>query len=316
MDPLSVGTGECSEWHAAQGISVDKWRMCILLTPETLQSVSPARTMVIHVKGDRVLPVAGGRLLAQIIPNAIYREVQGDDHFAWIMPNWRDTNDAVIEFCTGASLKRTSTRKFAAVLFTDIVDLTRQSSTLGDAKWRSLLEGHDRVTREIIDRHGGRLIKSTGDGLLVIFDAPFQGVACGIEMCDALSGMGVTIRAGLHVGQIEVHEDGDISGIAVNLAARVEQHAVAGELWTSSTVRDMMLGGADTFSDRGEHVLKGIDGSWRLYSVDKPALEYPSCYPPHVRLGSAKGRRFPDCPRLPPRSLFRSGLDETAARAA
>ena len=130
-----------------------------------------------------------------------------------------------------------------------------------------MLEGHDRVTRKLIGQHGGRLIKSTGDGLLAIFDAPFQGVACGIEMCDALGGMGVTIRAGLHVGQIEVHDDGDISGIAVNLAARVEQHAAAGELWTSSTVRDMMLGGADIFSDRGEHILKGIDGSWRLYSV-------------------------------------------------
>jgi class 3 adenylate cyclase len=157
--------------------------------------------------------------------------------------------------------------KFGAILFTDIVDSTRQSSALGDAKWRAMLEGHDRVMRELIGQHGGRLIKSTGDGLLAIFDAPFQGVACGIEMCDALGGMGVTIRGGLHVGQIEVHDDGDISGIAVNLAARVEQHAAAGELWTSSTVRDMMLGGADTFGDRGEHVLKGIDGSWRLYSV-------------------------------------------------
>jgi class 3 adenylate cyclase len=220
-----------------------------------------------HVKGDQVLPVAGGRLLARIIPNAIYREIQGGDHFAWIMPNWRDATDAVIEFCTGLALKRTSNRKFGAILFTDIVDSTTQSSALGDAKWRAMLEGHDRVTRELIDQHSGRLVKSTGDGLLAVFDAPFQGVACGIEMCDALSGMGVTIRAGLHVGQIEVHDDGDISGIAVNLAARVEQHAADGELWTSPTVRDMMLGGIDTFTDRGKHVLKGIDGSWQLYSV-------------------------------------------------
>ena len=231
--------------------------------PERISS----RTMVMHVKGDQVLPVGGSRLLAQIIPNAVYREIAGDDHFAWIMPNWRDPTDAAIEFYTGAALKRTSSRKFGAILFTDIVDSTRQSSALGDAKWRTMLEGHDRVTRHLIGQHGGRLVKSTGDGLLAIFDAPFQGVACGIEMCDTLGGMGVTIRAGLHVGQIEVHDDGDISGIAVNLAARVEQHAAARELWTSSTVRDMMLGGADTFSDRGEHVLKGIDGSWRLYSV-------------------------------------------------
>jgi class 3 adenylate cyclase len=130
-----------------------------------------------------------------------------------------------------------------------------------------MLDGHDRVARELVSRHGGRLVKSTGDGLLATFDTPSQGVACGIAMCDVIGGLGVPIRAGLHAGQIEVREDGDVTGIAVNIAARVEQHAAVGELWTSSTVRDMMLGGAETFTERGEHALKGIDGSWRLYSV-------------------------------------------------
>jgi class 3 adenylate cyclase len=113
----------------------------------------------------------------------------------------------------------------------------------------------------------GRVVKSTGDGLLAVFEVPSQGVSCGLEMCEALSGIGVKIRAGVHAGEIEVHDDGDISGIAVNLAARVEQKAADGELWTSSTVRDMMLGGSASFAERGEHELKGIDGSWRLFSV-------------------------------------------------
>ena len=225
------------------------------------------RTMIMHVKGDRVLPVAGSRLLATIIKDAVYHEIQGNDHFAWIMSNWRDVADAAIEFCTGAPPNRMPSRKFAAILFTDIVDSTRQSATLGDSKWRTLLEGHDRVSRELINQQGGRLVQSTGDGLLAIFESPFQAVACGLEMCASLGSVGARIRAGLHVGQIEVHEDGDISGIAVNLAARVQQHAAAGELWTSSTVRDTMLGGPDKFTDRGEYVLKGIEGSWRLYSV-------------------------------------------------
>ena len=86
-------------------------------------------------------------------------------------------------------------------------------------------------------------------------------------MCEALSGIGVKIRAGAHAGEIEVHDDGDISGIAVNLAARVEQQAADGELWTSSTVRDMMLGGSAAFAERGEHELKGIDGNWKLFAV-------------------------------------------------
>jgi class 3 adenylate cyclase len=175
--------------------------------------------------------------------------------------------DAFIEFITGTPTTRTTTRQFGTVLFTDIVDSTRQSAAMGDSKWRAVLDGHDRTARGLIDQHRGRVVKSTGDGLLAVFDAPSQGVECGIRMCDALRGIGVQIRAGVHAGEIEVHDDGDISGIAVNLAARVEQQAADGELWTSSTVRDLMLGGSASFTERGEHQLKGIEGTWRLFSV-------------------------------------------------
>jgi class 3 adenylate cyclase len=225
------------------------------------------RTLVMHVKGDRVLPVAGGRLLAELIPDAKYVEVPGDDHFAWIMPSWRELDDILIEFATGTSVGRTSTRKFATVLFTDIVGSTRRSAERGDASWRALLDSHDRIARGLVDEHHGRVVKSTGDGLLVTFDTPSQGVTCGIDMRNALVGIGVEIRAGVHAGEIELHDDGDISGIAVNLAARVEQRAADGEFWASQTVRDMMLGGTTTFTDAGEHELKGIDGSWRLFSI-------------------------------------------------
>lgn len=231
--------------------------------PERITS----RTLVLHVKGDRVLPVAGGRLLADLIPDASYVEVAGEDHFAWIMPTWREIDDTLIEFATGVSVGRTSTRRFATVLFTDIVGSTRQSAERGDAAWRALLDSHDRIARGLVDQHSGRVVKSTGDGLLVTFDSPSQGVACGVGLRDALAGIGIEIRAGVHAGEIEVHDDGDISGIAVNLAARVEQRAADGEFWASSTVRDMMLGGSTTFADVGEHELKGIDGSWRLFSV-------------------------------------------------
>ena len=112
------------------------------------------------------------------------------------------------------------------------------------------------------------MVKSTGDGLLATFDSPSEAVDCGLRLCDELHGIGIDIRAGVHAGQIEVHDDGDISGIAVNLAARVEQQAEDGELWASSTVRDMLLGGDVQFAERGEHQLKGIDGSWRLFAVN------------------------------------------------
>jgi class 3 adenylate cyclase len=130
-----------------------------------------------------------------------------------------------------------------------------------------VLDSHDRTARGLIDQHSGRVVKSTGDGLLAVFDAPSSGVECGVQLCNALRGIGVEIRAGVHAGEIEVHDDGDISGIAVNLAARVEQQAADGELWASSTVRDMMLGGSASFTERGEYELKGIDGSWRLFAV-------------------------------------------------
>jgi class 3 adenylate cyclase len=227
-----------------------------------------ARTLVMHVKGDKVLHVAGGRVLAELIPDAKFLEIPGDDHFAWVMPHWRDITDIAIEFITGTPVQRTSTRKFGTVLFTDIVESTRQSSAVGDANWRAVLDSHDRITRHLVDDHSGRVVKSTGDGLLAVFDVPSQGVACGTAMCKALAGISVGIRAGLHAGEIEIHENGDISGIAVNLASRVEQQAASGELWTSSTVRDLMLGGSSVFTDRGEHVLKGIGGSWRLFSVN------------------------------------------------
>ena len=225
-----------------------------------------ARTLVTHVKGDRVLPVAGSRVLASLIPGASYVEYLGDDHFAWCMPTWREVLDRYVEFATGQPVPYTVVRKFAVILCTDIVNSTKQASSVGDTSWRETMEGHDRVTRNLVGRHGGQVVGSTGDGLLATFDVPSQAVSCGIEMRGALASIGVTIRAGTHAGEIGIIE-GDITGIAVNLAPRVSQKAADGEFWVSSTVRDMMLGGSTAFSDRGQHALKGFDDQWRLYSV-------------------------------------------------
>lgn len=227
-----------------------------------------ARTLVTHVKGDRVLPVAGSRVLTSLIPGATYVEYPGDDHFAWCMPIWREVLDRYVEFATGQPVPSTVVRKFAIILCTDIVNSTRQASSVGDIAWRETMEGHDRVTRNLVDRHGGRVVGSTGDGLLATFEVPSQAVPCGIEMLAALDSIGVTIRAGVHAGEIGIIE-GDITGIAVNLATRVSQKAADGEFWVSSTVRDMMLGGSTSFADQGQHELKGLDGPWRLYSVGR-----------------------------------------------
>jgi class 3 adenylate cyclase len=228
-------------------------------------------TLVIHVKGDRVANIVHGRLLAELIPDAEFVEVSGTDHFSWVQANFRDICDPMIEFVTGRPAEPVAVRRFSTVLFTDIVGSTQRSAAIGDSAWHELLDQHDRLARKIVDQHHGRVVKSTGAGLLVVFDVPSDGVACGSALRDELHSIGIEVRGGLHAGEIEVHDDFDISGIAVNLAARVEQAATDGELWASSTVRDMMLGGSATFVERGRHQLKGIDGDWSLFAIDSAA---------------------------------------------
>ena len=183
------------------------------------------------------------------------------------MPNWREVSDISIEFVTGKPVDRE--RRHGSSRPSSLpTSSTRPASRLPSAtQWREILDGHDRKARGLIDQYLGRVVKSTGDGLLAVFDTPSQGVNCGVQMCDELAGVGIDIRAGIHAGEIEVHDDGDVSGVAVNLAARVEQHAADRELWASSTVRDLMLGGDTSFTNRGEHELKGIDGNWHLFAV-------------------------------------------------
>jgi class 3 adenylate cyclase len=226
-----------------------------------------APTRVIQIDGDRAVPVAAGRLLAANIPGAGYVEIEGEDHFCWIMPHWRKVVDSWLEFVIGGTPCARRERQFATVLFTDIVASTERARTVGDDDWRLTLESHDRISWKTIDAHRGRVVKSTGDGLLVTFGSPSAAIACAAVLRRELEGIGVAIRGGLHAGEIVVREDGDVSGLAVNLAARVAHAAPDSTIYVSSTVRDLLLGGGHTFTDRGEHALKGIDGSWRLYQL-------------------------------------------------
>lgn len=227
-----------------------------------------APTLVMHVKGDRVLHVAFGRFLADRIAGARYVEVPGEDHFLWMMPNWRDIIDTVIEFVVGHRPTAVTHRRFAAVLFTDLVESTARSATAGDVAWRDTLESHDRICREVIEYHAGRIVKNTGDGLLAVFDAPSQAVGAAGDVVTKLGAIDLGVRAGVHAGEFEVRDDGDITGAAVNIAARVEQAAGLGEVYVSSTVRDMLLGGEYRFANRGDHQLKGVEGSWKLYALE------------------------------------------------
>ena len=224
-------------------------------------------TLILHSVGDRVLDVGHGRILAELIPMSRLAELDSDDHLHWLSPIWKQFVDSYVEFITGLPPSDVNTRKFGAVLFTDIVGSTAAAADAGDDQWHETLESHGRICEQAITEVGGRVVKSTGDGVLAIFDSPSAAVDVTRRLRTELAPIGIDIRAGIHAGEVEVHDDGDISGLAVNLAARVEQAAPDGEIYVSSTVRDLLLGGSHEFEDRGEHDLKGIDGRWTLCRV-------------------------------------------------
>ena len=226
-----------------------------------------APTLVMHVQGDRVVPAAFGRYLAEHIRGARYEQFAGDDHLFWVAPAWREPMDCWLEFVTGQAPSMSSDRQFATVLFTDIVGSTARSAEAGDAAWREMLDRHDGIAWRAVGHHGGKLVKNTGDGLLMTFGTPSEAVACSSDLVSELGDVGLSVRAGLHAGEIMVREDGDVSGLAVNFAARVQGVAPGGATFVSSTVHDLLLGGEWSFAQRGEHELKGIDGAWRLYEL-------------------------------------------------
>ena len=226
-----------------------------------------APTLVVNCADDQIIDPRTGTALAARIPDGRHRVFDGGDHFFWFGDRWLDIIVPTLEFLVEGPVGQPSRREFGTVVFTDIVGSTASTSLAGDASWRERLDRHDRLAWAACDRHAGTIVKSTGDGLLARFPTPSQALSFTTELRQELLDIGLSIRAGMHVGEIEIRENNDITGIAVNLAARVEQAATDGAIFVSSTVRDMMLGGSVDFTDRGEHDLKGIEGRWRLYEV-------------------------------------------------
>jgi class 3 adenylate cyclase len=222
-------------------------------------------TLVIHRADDRGLSVEHGRYLARQIPNAKYVELPGIDSLLWA-----GDQDAVAaeiqDFVTGVRPMPTPHRVLATVLFTDIVGSTQLAAAMGDERWRMLLDEHNRVARQQLDRSGGHEIKTVGDGILATFDGPARAIRCAVAIRDAVRDLGLQVRAGLHTGEIEVEPD-DIAGIAVHIGARISALANGGEVLVSGTVRDLVVGSGIEFEDRGAHVLKGVPGEWRVFAV-------------------------------------------------
>jgi pimeloyl-ACP methyl ester carboxylesterase len=222
-------------------------------------------TLILHRVEETWVRVEHSRYLAEQIPGAKYAELPGADHWPWM-----GDGDAVIdeleEFVTGARPVREPDRVLATVLFTDIVDSTRRAADLGDRRWRDVLERHNRVVRQSLERFRGDEVKTMGDGFLATFDGPARGIRCARAVVDDLGSLGVDLRAGLHTGECEAM-NGDLGGVAVHIGARVAAKAQPGEVLVSSTVKDLVAGSEIDFQDRGEHELKGVPGHWRLFAV-------------------------------------------------
>lgn len=222
-------------------------------------------TLVLHRKGDRIVPLSYAEFIASQIPNARFVALDGDDHLlcygdgtAWV--------GEVEEFVTGTRQQPPIDRVLATVVFTDIVGSTQLAARLGDAEWRHLLDRHDEIAATTVPQHRGRLIKSTGDGVLATFDGPGRAVRCAQSITEAVRSLGIEVRAGIHTGEIELRGD-DVGGLGVHIAARVSALAGASEVLVSRTVTDLVAGSGIEFEDRGEKELKGVPGSWRVYAV-------------------------------------------------
>jgi class 3 adenylate cyclase/alpha-beta hydrolase superfamily lysophospholipase len=221
-------------------------------------------TLVLHRAGDTFVDIRHSRYLAEHIPGARYVELPGDEALSF--------GDAAVveeieEFLTGARHTAHAERILSTVMFSDIVDSTRQAAQMGDRRWRDLLESVEHAVERELSRFRGRAIKQMGDGFLATFDGPARGIRCAAAIRDAARAQfGIEVRSGLHTGEIEVIGD-DVGGIAVHIGARVGSRAEAGEVLVSGTVKDLVAGSGIEFEDRGEQELRGVPGSWHLWAV-------------------------------------------------
>jgi class 3 adenylate cyclase/pimeloyl-ACP methyl ester carboxylesterase len=222
-------------------------------------------TLVLHRRDNRVWDIAASREAAGQIPGARFVELPGAENDIFL----GDTAPVLEEICRFLRepvTAATHDRVLATVLFTDIVASTEQLAASGDDSWRRTMDDHDRTMERLVAAHRGRIVKPTGDGILATFDGPARAVRCAAELLDAAAAQGITLRAGLHTGEIEIRPT-DVTGIAVHTANRIAALADPNEILVSRTVVDLTAGSGLQFEPRGEHQLKGVPGTWPTFAA-------------------------------------------------
>ena len=241
------------------------WRTLWDVDVRDALSAVQAPTLILHATESDMVPFSHGQYLADHIAGAQLVARPGRAT-GFIPVSYPATAEHIAEFLTGSTSPVAIDRVLTTILFSDIVSSTSQLANVGDEAWRRVLDGHDRVVREQLRLYRGREVNTTGDGFVVSFDGPARGIRCAQAMTEALATLGLEVRIGLHCGECEVRGD-DLAGLAVHIAARVASLAAPGEVLVSGTVKDLVAGAGIEFDGHGEHELKGVPGSWKLFAV-------------------------------------------------
>jgi class 3 adenylate cyclase len=224
-----------------------------------------APTLVLHRRDSAFVPVAHGRYLAEHITGARYVELPGADTLYWVGDS-APILDEIEEFITGIRAGADSERVLTTIVFTDIVSSTQRAAALGDDRWHALLDNHDNIVRQELERFRGIEVNTVGDGFVAIFTSPSVAIDCAEAIIEAVRPLGIEVRVGIHAGEVEVRGD-DIAGMAVHIGARVSALAGPSEVLVSSTVRDIVTGSRRKFTESVEYELKGVPGKWRVCAL-------------------------------------------------
>jgi class 3 adenylate cyclase len=204
------------------------------------------------------------------MPAARRLELPNGDESIWLVT---EVPEQTRRFVGDVWLEPEPETVLTTVLFTDIVGSTERAADLRDRRWNELLARHHALIRRQLDHFRGREMDTAGDGFFATFDGPVRAIRCACAISECVRDLGLEVRAGLHTGECEIR-DNKVSGIAVNIAARVMSHAGPGDVIVSSTVKDLVAGSGIAFDDRGPAKLKGIEDEWRLFAVNAGA-EHP-----------------------------------------
>lgn len=265
MPNMSYATVEIGETTVGHCRFNPGWRWSVDVAPLFGRTSCPIRHTGYCISGTARVEMDDGQTL-DIGPDTVFDIPPGHDQWVvgdepWVTIEWGGSGRAA-----QVALEESRTRIFATVLFTDIVDSTATLERVGDAAWQHLLAAHNARLRMHLNVHGGREVKTTGDGVLAVFEIPTRAVRCARDIARTSRDGEVGIRVGIHTGELELIGD-DVRGIAVHVAARVVALGSSHDVMVSSTTRELLEGSDLAFADAGTHELKGLSGARHVYRL-------------------------------------------------